>query len=306
MVTGGTGAVRQERVIIACSANERYAPGLAVTLLSLIEHRRSAAPMSIYVLDGGLRDDSRRALRRICGRNADLIFLRPDLSRVSHLNLSNGAHPAVYCRLLLPEMLPGCDRAIYLDSDTVILADIDELWATDVSNHPCAGVRELFSPKISDKFGISRYHELGLPPDLPYFNSGVVVMNLECWRAERIGERVIRFTEENRDTVRYWDQDGMNAVLAGRWLELDPTWNVDAEGLMLKGWVPEDPEATAALIERAKIIHYVITKPWEGVCHHPKTHIFLSYLARTPWRSRRETRQLFEGTPRSTGSIKVN
>jgi lipopolysaccharide biosynthesis glycosyltransferase len=58
-----------------------------------------------------------------------------------------------------------------------------------------------------------------------YFNSGVIVIDLEAWRHRQIQAKAQRVAEENYDLLDQMDQDALNIVLAGDWLVLDSKWN---------------------------------------------------------------------------------
>ena len=62
--------------------------------------------------------------------------------------------------------------------------------------------------------------------DTPYFNSGVLVINLTRWRKENVGDRVIEYLRKYQPYVQLEDQEGLNAVLANDWGKLDPKWNL--------------------------------------------------------------------------------
>jgi hypothetical protein len=64
-----------------------------------------------------------------------------------------------------------------------------------------------------------------LPPN---FNSGVLVMDLDRWRAESIGTETLRYVADQAGRIAHSDQTALNAVLRGRWLPLHPRWNLQA------------------------------------------------------------------------------
>ncbi len=62
--------------------------------------------------------------------------------------------------------------------------------------------------------------------DTPYFNAGVMVLHLGRWRSEDVAPAIIEFQYTNGQSTKQSDQDGLNAILAGKWGQLDPRWNV--------------------------------------------------------------------------------
>lgn len=275
---------QQSPILVACSVDQRYAPGLAVMVRSLLDAHRGKRKIELYVLETDLSDIiKKRLLSSWNDPRLKVTFLRPDTKPLEGLTCFGGVHTAMYFYLLLPTLLLDCKKILKLDADMLILGDIEELWNTDLGEHPTAAVQELRAPLLSSEWALPNWRELGLCPDAKYYNAGLQLMNLEIWRREKIADAIIAHTKKYEKIIRYWDQDGVNAVLADRWLELDPVWNVEAEALMLTGWKPEEPERMQRLIEGAKIVHFVVKKPWQKDCPHPQTKKFLEVLLRTGW-----------------------
>ncbi|WP_245490157.1 glycosyltransferase family 8 protein [Mesorhizobium sp. M2A.F.Ca.ET.015.02.1.1] len=149
---------------------------------------------------------------------------------------------AAYARILIPEILPDCDKAIYLDADTLVVSDLGALWLADLGDNLVAGVVDGFVEQEElDDIEMSRNE---------YINSGVLVMNLVAWRREGIADRVFATVRETAKS-RYLDQTALNTVVRGRVLFLGREWNFFSERYVE--------------IERRlpKVIHYAgSAKPW--------------------------------------------
>lgn len=277
-------------ILLASSADEHYAPGLAVMMRSLLDHCASNRTIVLHVLETDLSDATKQCLLDSWNDpRLTVHFVRPNESAIAQLTCFKGVHRAMYLHLTLPDVLPQHARVLLLDADMLVQHDIAELWDTDIGNAPMGAVQENAAPLVSSPLALPNYDSLGLDPLTRYCNAGLLLMNLDVWRAEGIATRIIDYTVRNASIIRYWDQDGVNAVTAGRWYPLDATWNVCSEGQILNGWKPDDPERVQQLIADAKIIHFVIHKPWQPDCAHPKTALFLSYLRRTAWRDLAES-----------------
>ena len=188
-----------------------------------------------------------------------------------------------YYRLLLPRVLPASlDRVIYLDSDLVVTGDLSELWELDVGSTSLFAVPELVaaSSLVSSQAGISLYRELGLPPGLKLFNSGVMLINLERWRRERVALRAMIYLEVARDHLRWHDQEALNAVLAGDWRELDPRWNVTMHLFRTRVRSAQIQES----LQTPSIVHFnSAIKPWQPGFPFGFLEEFFHYLDMTPW-----------------------
>ncbi len=189
--------------------------------------------------------------------------------------------------MLVADLLPErVTRAIYLDADVLVRADLARLWATPQKDFPVLAVRDAGAPIVSAPRGLLNYAELGLARDRAYFNAGVMLLDLERWRAESLGARLLRYLETHAHAIRWWDQDALNAVLAGHWGELDPRWNQ-----IPQVWEPAAPETEAfpaalreLVIRDPWIVHYSTwSKPWHWDCAHPARARFFAALDRTAW-----------------------
>ncbi|WP_423462115.1 glycosyltransferase [Promicromonospora sp. MS192] len=141
-------------------------------------------------------------------------------------------------RLLLPELLPHLDRVVYHDLDALAVADLAELYDTDLRGAPLAA-----RPSISYNYrhGIGNVirstrllgHDAGAARDLVRamtqrhrygyhgFNAGILVLDLAVMRADRFTEEFVPYAE------RYGlnDQDVLNAYAGSRYQPLGPRWN---------------------------------------------------------------------------------
>ncbi len=142
----------------------------------------------------------------------------------------------------------------------------------------------------------------------PYFNSGVMVMDLAQWRNQSLGTRVL--DHHVGDPQGVTDQEALNAVAP--WHELDYCWNVQHGNLFfagMHGFVPrpERDAFTDALIARrwdlyktAAVLHFVgNVKPWQRLCPLPGTTAWIRTLVRTGWLTSQEVPQWLARYPTS-------
>ena len=281
-----------DTVCVACGADDLYAMPLAVTVRSLVENLDADARVRLFVIDGGLTASSRRRLLDSWPRDRlDVEWVKPDLSALGGVNVSGHIPVASYFRLLVADLLPpSVTRVVYLDSDLVVLDSLTKLWAVDLAGHPWAAVQDLNAPYVSRPNGLTTWGELRLPADRKYWNAGVLVLDLDRWRREGLGAKVLSYVRQNR-RIRWHDQDGLNAVLGGDCLELDHRWNLSIQN----GAGPSDPAVIGdldALVRAPSICHFSShVKPWHTDCDHPRKQLFFDYLARTAWSGFRPTRR---------------
>ena len=287
--------VPEDPLVVVCSADENYAMPLAVMLHSLLANlKNQQRHIAIYVLDGGIRPATKQKIVQSLNSNQlQIQWVKPDHLQLQGLALTRYLTIAAYYRLLLPEVLPATvEKAIYLDCDMIVKGDIEALWQIDIGDNYVLAVQDDNQLTVSMAIGLRNYQALGLNPDQKYFNSGLLVVNLKQWREDDLGRKVLAFSQENGDYIQDADQDGLNAVIAGRWGQLNPQWNQLPRIYTYTCWQdsPYDESSYTALRDRPYIIHYTnAPKPWQYGCQHPETPLFFYHLDQTAWKGWRET-----------------
>jgi lipopolysaccharide biosynthesis glycosyltransferase len=264
------------RLAIAAGGDDKFVLPLSVTLFSALTHLRQDVGVDLFIIDGGMKPGSIDRLRSVLqpfSSRATIHIIAPRLDVLQRRPLPLGRHGAMtYLRLLLPDSLPpGVERVLYLDSDLLIRHSLDELWNEVAWETAIAGVPDFSGPLVSSYTALPNWEELGLPPEAPYINAGVLAMNLRLWRSNNYSEAILEHNAKYRGLNRYADQDGINAVLCCSCQALDLKWNVPAylefdrlyerlDSSSSKGRVKANPRE---LIEHGSILHFIGSrKPW--------------------------------------------
>jgi lipopolysaccharide biosynthesis glycosyltransferase len=202
---------------------------------------------------------------------------------------------ATYYRLMIGKILPdSATRLVYIDVDTIVRRPLDDYLALDISDCVLAATPNYFTPDFETIYG-SNAARLGMPEGELYFNAGVLLINLDRWRANRVEEQCLEFIHEaipDPRKLHFADQDPLNAVLVGKWKSVGPNynyveWTLDTRRFrdtdvtkQLGGQIPEDGPA---------IVHYAYPdKPWNGGCPHPYASDYWIYRMRTPYADRKK------------------
>ena len=282
-------------LVIACGADDHFAVPLAVTLYSTLTHLGEESPVSLYLLDGGISEKNRRQLNSVVENvpspaRVNLHWIRPDLTPLRDLRVQRWLTGAAYLRLLLLRILSErLEKVLYLDSDLVVRRSLLELWNVGLDGYAVRAVQEFGQPYAAPALGLSglgitKHDELGIEPDAPCFNSGVMLVNLKRWREENVSDRALSYLREYAAHLNCHDQEGLNVALHGEWGQLDPRWNRMSQIYALEHW-PETPfkkqirERRDELIRDPYIVHYNgRTKPWKFNGVHPAHGLFFEVL----------------------------
>ena len=150
---------------------------------------RPGAAITAHIIDAGLPAADRARLAELARcHGAALHWHEPSATGFAALPAWGRMTSTTYHRLLLPRLLPEeVTRAIWLDCDLLVTTDLVRLWETDLGGFHLLAVRDSVVPQVSSPYGIRRWRELGLPRSAPYFNAGVMLVDVNRWRDDDIG-----------------------------------------------------------------------------------------------------------------------
>jgi lipopolysaccharide biosynthesis glycosyltransferase len=196
--------------------------------------------------------------------------------------------PAVtYARLVIGDLLPAsCRRILWLDVDVVLTRDVGDLWDEELGAAIMGAVQDLVVPYAKSSLGIQRHEALGVDPETPYFNAGVMLIDLAAWRSQRVAERAIEYLRTGWRHVTLWDQEGLNIALRGAWRPLDPRWNVIASVSGRKFFTPDHLNEAEYLdtVRDPWLVHFAGTwKAWLLSPSNPYRRLYFSRVAETAW-----------------------
>jgi len=199
-----------------------------------------------------------------------------------------------YIRFWIGDLMAGHRRALYLDPDIIVAGDIGPLWETDLGGRTIAAVPIPAS---------TRPAQHGMPEGSLFFNAGVILFDLEAWRAKNYRDVCLDFLAKNPDKAFDSDQDILNLCLMNDWVPLPYRWNV-ISAFFFPTW--HDTKLSAArlaeITQGARIIHYNGgAKPWSYDSRHPRRDLYWKYLRQTAWRDARPTDYTWLKAVRHTG-----
>ncbi|WP_225047764.1 glycosyltransferase family 8 protein [Lacticaseibacillus kribbianus] len=241
------------------SVDDNYVGPLTVALHSLAQHADPKREYQVYILTEHLTQPHRALLLAQATSNVHVDFASIGAQFKARIDDHGNTLRAdyftltIYFRLFIAELFPDLDRALYLDADTVVLADVAELFNTPLDGALVGAVSDPFmaaNPETSNYAA----QAIGLPV-ADYVNSGVLVMDLAAMREARFANAFLTLLNRYHFRSLAPDQDYLNAMTKNRLLHLDPAWNVQGE----------QPQ-----IAQPRLIHYnLFDKPWhyQGVPH---------------------------------------
>jgi lipopolysaccharide biosynthesis glycosyltransferase len=278
-MTGVSATEDTNHVLMCCDMN--YLQHAAVFLVSLMEHnprRRFSVVLACDDLSPELRDRFDRTLRRYAG--LQLRFSPVLGTALEELPIHEGLTKESWGRLWIEHYFPAATgKAFYFDPDIVVTGDLGELLETDIADHLLAAV---------DIPGSARVAVHGYDPSHGYFNSGVLIVNLEKWCDSDRRGALIAYTRAHPERVNDPDQDALNGCFHADRLHLDYIWNAITPFFKTDSDLALPAQEIARVRRDVRLVHFNGgSKPWTFMCNHPRKADYVRFLRMTAWRDYR-------------------
>lgn len=260
---------------IVYASDSGYFPHMVASIFSLIVNN-PWEKLDIFIMNSELSAQHFSRIRCLCDRpNVSFFDVRLREDDLPNLQISRHFSIESYYRLLAHRKIK-VKKALYIDSDTIIRGSLNGLYQKELYGSPLAAV---IDPVIPFK------PQLGILRDAPYFNSGVMLINMEIWRKHSIGEKAIYFAETHPELIEFVDQDALNRVINGHFVKLHPKFNAQTTYFRKNYDQKKSPSELGDICEAIAdptIIHYTgggKDKPWEDGNRHEFRELYWLYRA---------------------------
>lgn len=278
------------------SSDNNYAQHMGVSIWSLLENNSEFNTINIYIIENEISIQNKNRLNQIEKEfvNAKIHYI--PFSQYNHLlNLNMPWYISIsaYARLFVDSALPNTvHRVLYLDCDTLVCGSLYELWNYDLHKNIVGAVQ--------DTVGDNSKRQLGLNVTQKYFNSGMLLLDLDMWRQLKMEQKCINFINQYQGNVHHHDQGVLNSLLYDK-VEIVPMkFNVITIHYFfnikkIRKFYKEHAEFyTDKEIDEAKnkpvILHFtpsLTSRPWVKGCKHPLRNKYWDNLEKTPWKGAR-------------------
>lgn len=269
-------AAAQSTIVLCTAVDAGYLPLALVVAKSIAATSTAGRPVIFYVLYDGPDGPMTDRIERWRDPIVEMKLVRhanpwADIGKIGRFP------PSTLHRAAIPDVLTQHSRAIYLDVDLVVNADLSELFDADLGGHPFGAAIDLpyVDSLLRDTDGAKRTRMylsevLGLDTlerMSRYVQAGVALLDLEQLRRIVYSQRFDAFVRKHRHGLVYSDQCALNAILRDDIALLSPTWNVLATSLR-PGILDRAPASLrGAYTEQSanpRIVHYGGLKPWSS------------------------------------------
>jgi len=235
-----------------------------------------------HIITNHISEDNQQKLRTTAGTHADVNFYTvADYADLLQGFLQIGSWGiSIYFRLFATKLLPpDVSKVLYLDADMLVTDSLTELWNTDLTDCSVAVA-------INHNFdNIVRMNTLQYDRNEGYFNSGMLLINLDYWRKNDIAEKIFDYIQKNSKILQAPDQYALNAITAGTRKLVPFRYNMNnvrnvANMQVRREWHEMMRESQI----HPAIIHFIGVKPWHRECTHPYQPLWLYVQSQTLWK----------------------
>lgn len=190
-------------VVLITDAN--YMDFTRVAINSAKQTKCPDSHYNFHVMTLGVSEKDVAALQALASEDISIAVLpqeEVDLFYIRDTHVSKTSLLKYY----IANVLSTKDKVLYIDSDVLVLHDLNKIYNTDIEGKYLAAVKD-----PSWFFENMHVVELGLEDRGFYFNSGVMLMNLKKIREDNLVQKLEDYTNNNFRT--YMDQDALNVVV---------------------------------------------------------------------------------------------
>ena len=280
---------------ICCNIDDTYAQHCGVMLCSLFEHN-GEEKFEVHILINELSQENKNKLRQLVESylsRCHFHFVDSTILKGVRYRENRPLTEATYYRLLISSLVDeSVSKILYLDTDMIVLDNITPLFFIDIEGYALAAAKDPI--KITDE----HRNQLSLPYGAPYFNAGLMMINLDYWRLNDVEKDLISFAKKERKVINH-DQDALNSVFREKWFMLSPKWNRYFPFNLSDSFF-ENTSDRYFFEHNPTIIHFIgFFKPWNkiywfGFKWNKYRHYYRKYLSLSPWKGSQSKKMKFE------------
>lgn len=290
--------IKNKDLYCAYFSSDMFSEQCAVSITSLFETNKDFDSITVFILEEKISEKNKERIKWISKEyGRQVIFIKMPLpeefwndSRLCFENVGR-----TFGRMILGQVLPSeVNKVLCLDSDLLFEDSIMELWNTDLRDTYLAGVLNGVGDKVLTKL-------LDAPKDIPYFNGGVYLINLELVRkdcVERLYYEYMKKVFDEGKTLGAYEEEVMNKVCYPKVKILHPRYNVMSinlvmnyeEFLRFRGTsYYYSKELIDEAVNNPAIVHianvfYLPLRAWEAGSDIPFSDEYRRYRSLTPWK----------------------
>lgn len=254
---------------------------MVVSAISAISNLAADKHMHLHLIYRDISKNSLEMLEQFFDEKFNVKFsyysIPKNLTKIFNNKHCPEAHisNAMFDRLFIHEIITGIDKTLYLDADTVVIGDLSKLYEINLhANYIGAVVEPAFEYDIK-QVGYNAIRLMKIDINTHYFNSGILLMNLNKLRKINFIKKCKKYFNKNQKEIIWPDQDILNGILGSHTYFIPPKFNAEIyEGRVMSidyhdyfdfygKTLPYSEQEIHEAINFPAILHFVgSNKPW--------------------------------------------
>jgi lipopolysaccharide biosynthesis glycosyltransferase len=208
----------RKKMNIVFATSDLYSRPALITIKTLLMNNKNVEELNIYYVENGVSEENKTLISRLVEsykRNIVFIPMPEEYLSIKGLIRTNAI---VYSYCFFQDILPKkVEKVILLEGDSNVTDDLSEMYDIDLDGYYLGAADDLQSKWYKRK--------LGMKDDSPYFNCGIMVMNLKKWREDGVSEKLKKMINNGEAKFFYEVQDELNVLMEGQIKILPPKFN---------------------------------------------------------------------------------
>lgn len=189
---------------IALICDRNYLIPTKTTINSIIKNKLPEERITVHIIGNGLQETDFESLKKMEKTFFSIKVYLPSMEVESFRGEHTHVSKAALYKFYLPIILKDLDKVLYLDSDIIVMGSLSPLYNMNLKDKYAAVVKDMIADTQMDLKNI-----LGIDV---YFNSGVMLLNLNLLRRHNISDALWRERLNDR-SMDFMDQNVLNKVL---------------------------------------------------------------------------------------------
>lgn len=288
-------------ILYQCDNN--YAPFMGVSLTSLLVNNVDLEGLRIFLLGKNLSEENMQKIQKTCDTyGREIVFL--DCDGLDARIASYGMHKyrgsyATFYKLFVSELLKEMgitvNRMLYIDSDTVVVGNIKELYFVDLQQKPIG--------MVPDTLAYQYKEELGFFGKDIYYNAGLVLYDFQQIHENKWEQKMSEHIRDIKADYHKHEQDLLNVVFRDNIHSLQLRYNlqsihraatVEQFYRVYKKKTYYTKEELREETENGVILHFLRFNgefPWMKNSTHPYAGIYDEYKLKSLWKDEQKPKK---------------
>lgn len=257
--------------------DENYLPPCKVMLCSFFASNPNETDVTVYLLHSAIPGDKLEELTDFCALfGAKLRPVTVDTALFENAPTSKRYPKEMYYRLLSPLILPQeVERVLYLDPDMLIINPLRPLWELNLCGKTFAAAAHTGLTEMANEI-----NQVRLDTEHEYFNSGVMLIDLNAARKLVTAEDVFNCVNEHEKELILPDQDVFNILYGDQTVPVDDViWNYDVRNYSKYLIRSTGKHDLYWVMHNTAVLHFCgKNKPWHEDYKNPFGMLYLHYM----------------------------